>query len=84
LLLRGEKVSRALIALADELAVGIDVAARPLHREISGLPRGVRGTIIFAAQQRRYCKEMAAQARNLAESWRQIVAGLPALQETMP
>ena len=81
LLRRGAAVATSLRTVADELALGIDVATWPMKRSLGDLPRGVHATVSCSAMRRIDCREIGQRLRELADDWRQIVRRLPAMQE---
>ncbi|MGH7140594.1 MAG: hypothetical protein ACREHD_33090 [Pirellulales bacterium] len=78
---RAASVAAALGQLADDLALGVDIASRPLKRSIEGLPQDVLGTISCSAVRRMDCRQIAERLRNLAAQWRQIIRRLPQMRE---
>jgi hypothetical protein len=74
-------VAESLRVVADELVAGIDVAVWPLKRSLGDLPRSVHATLSCSAMRRIDSREIGRRLRELADEWRQIIRGLPAMQE---
>lgn len=81
LMRRGATVATSLRTVADELALGIDVATWPMKRSLGDLPRGVHATLSCSAMRRIECREIGQRLRELADDWRKIIRRLPPMRE---
>ncbi|HJT35852.1 MAG TPA: hypothetical protein VJ783_27740 [Pirellulales bacterium] len=82
LIAREKEVVAALLKVSEELKVGIDASAWPLHLPLLGLPRGIKGKVICIARRREDGRQISTHVRQLARSWKSVIGSLPAEMET--